>query len=227
MTHRTLKKVATPRFRRAKGRGHAPEHGSAADAASDVLSVLEGVWTETVNSHFSKVVEWMWDKDATGATEEEALRSWINQPPESRRPAMVQTGLVICAYAVETLRAESRGQVASAWRALARANYWLGFMLGAKGGDSKAALKDGRSRGTKKRSETYGQARQWVWAKWQEEKAEYGGKRAAAARDYERLIPQRFTTAGGDPLKVKRETLTATWLKEPPPKVGGSSEDDS
>lgn len=227
MKRYSVKKVATPRFRRTRELGQSPDHGSATFAARVVLSEMEGVWSELVNSHFYEVVEWMWNDAAIGTREIENLRNWINEPPEIRRPASVQVGLVVCAYAVEALRAESQGKSVVAWQALASANYYLGFARGVIGEDPKVALQEGRTRGTKKRSETYLRARHWVWAKWQDEKDQYGGNRASAARDYEPLIPRHFTTAGGDPLKVKRETLADTWLKKAPPKIDGGTQGDS
>lgn len=203
-----------------------PEGGAAVVAASDILVELERVWTEVVNPHFRQLVEWMWDNGTTGADEEENVSQWNHLPPESRRPASVQLGLVVCAYAVEAIRADTRGEVGTAWKALARGNYWLGFMRGAQAGNTMAALKEGRARGVQKRAETYLRAREWTWVRWQKEKSDYGGKRAAAARDYERLISQEFKTASGSPLKVTQGTLKNVWLKEPPPDAQDGEPDD-
>jgi hypothetical protein len=193
------------------------KEGTVAHAAEDMLKQLERAWAEVVgNGRFGELVQWAWENGCSGTEEEEKIVRWVDQPTESRPSAFLQLVLVPCGYIIEAIHAENRGEVVTAWMALAKANFWLGFLLGSKGFDAKAAAAEGRQRGLQNRAEIYLRARRWVWRRWQEEKEGYGGIRSAAARDYERMIPQLFTNAAGDPLKVSRDTLADKWLKDPP-----------
>lgn len=57
-------------------------------------------------------------------------------------------------------------------------------------------------------------AREWVAAEWRKHAGDYDGNKSAFARDYSRLVAQRFTTAKGDPLTVTDKQIRDVWLRK-------------
>ena len=59
-------------------------------------------------------------------------------------------------------------------------------------------------------------AREYVVAEWLEKSNAYGNNKSAFARDYVRLIRQKYTDRNGDPLSVTEKTIREVWLKVSP-----------
>lgn len=60
-------------------------------------------------------------------------------------------------------------------------------------------------------------ARHWVLSEWAKYGvSEYGGNKTKFCETYVRLLPQRFNTVKGDPLKVSEKQMREVWLKSPP-----------
>jgi hypothetical protein len=80
-------------------------------------------------------------------------------------------------------------------------------------------LQIGRERArhsAKQRHEPSRQAMQYVQAEWNAHAHEYDHNKSEFARIYEKLVAQNFTTAKGDPLKVKDRTIREVWLRDCP-----------
>jgi hypothetical protein len=66
----------------------------------------------------------------------------------------------------------------------------------------------------KRRYEPYRQAEAFARHDWVSLAGSYGNNKSAFARDYSRLIAQKFSTARGDPLKVTEKTIREVWLRD-------------
>ena len=106
--------------------------------AAAILVELSQFWDEVSNrtgpekgKFLEKIFMGMWEGNDTGDEQESILNNWVDDQPDETQPlALLQASFTSCAYAVQSIRAQSESELLLSWQTISKSNYWLGIVIG-------------------------------------------------------------------------------------------------
>lgn len=123
--------------------------------------------------------------------------------------------------------AEISGRHLEADDLLGDAKYWMGVVAGLVDqadlsaqrsnkllieNPTSSVMRENGSKGGNEKNRTYKLAKAYCLERWEAERLSYADNKSSFARDYERIIPQKFSAKNGDPLPLTFRTVQE-WLK--------------
>jgi hypothetical protein len=74
------------------------------------------------------------------------------------------------------------------------------------------AIKMNASNGGKRKNEAFRRAEVFVKEEWKNKNQHYNKNKSAFARDYVKIVAQKYVDSKGDPLLIKEQTISRRWL---------------